>query len=60
MKEVMSKPEIGGIIISSLDDPRWLGWEKRSWYHAGVQVHYVTKRQNGAIIAVDDFKFTNP
>jgi len=28
MKEVMSKPEIGGTIISSLDDLRWLGEEK--------------------------------
>jgi hypothetical protein len=61
MQEAMSNPSAGRIIKDVLlTDRRWHhseGWVKMAWNNAGVEVHYVAKWKNGAIEAVDDFKF---
>lgn len=58
MKEIMSNPHSGTVIIQSISDIRWMGWSKMSSMSAhGVEIHYVAKFENGIIKAVDDFKF---
>jgi RHS repeat-associated protein len=57
MEEILSNPKMGTKIMQGLSDPRWKGWTKMAYNTAGVEIHYVAKWQNGAIIAVDDFKF---
>ena len=58
MKEIMSNPSAGKILIPKLSDPRWKGWAKMTNKNAhGVEIHYNALWENGRIIAVDDFKY---
>ena len=55
MKEIVSNPQMGSVIIKGLKDSRWLGWDKFEYVHRGldgtkITIHYVGKY-------VDDFKF---
>jgi hypothetical protein len=64
MKEAMSNPSSGTIIIQSINDSRWLGWSKMQFIHTGQNgiqtiIHYVGKWENGILIYIDDFKFIN-
>ena len=51
MKEIMSNPKMGSVIIKGLKDSRWLGWDKLEYVHRGLDGNKVT------IQYVDDFKF---
>jgi hypothetical protein len=62
MSEVVSNPGIGQPIISSLSDPRWLGWAKMEYIKrladgTNIVIHYVAQIINNNIVAIDDFKF---
>ena len=64
MKNILGNPSLGKPIISSVSDPRWLGWTKMQYSvtsEKGVQavIHYVAKYDNGILKAVDDYKFVN-
>ncbi|WP_211481798.1 hypothetical protein [Arachidicoccus rhizosphaerae] len=64
MKEALSNPAAGQIIqrMKPLTDPRWSGWRKMQYEHIGLDgsktiIHYIGQWSNGALKAVDDFKF---
>ena len=60
MKEIMSKPSSGKVLIQTMKDAsgRWSGWSKMSNKTAhGVEIHYNALWENGVIKAIDDFKF---
>jgi hypothetical protein len=58
MEEIMSNPSTGRIIKEGLKDARWNGWTKMSNGVAhGIEIHYNALWENGAIKAVDDFKY---
>ncbi len=62
MKEIMSNPTAGKVIMEGLKDSRWTGWSKMQYIHKGLNgskttIHYVGKWEKGILKAVDDFKF---
>jgi hypothetical protein len=62
MEEAMANPAGGKIIMPSLKDSRWPGWSKMQYIHKAADgtettIHYNGQWVNGALIAVDDFKF---
>lgn len=62
MAEVTSNPAIGRVIMNSMKDTRWLGWDTMQYSHEALggtktTIHYVGKWVNGVLKAVDDFKF---
>ncbi|UUV22015.1 hypothetical protein [Paenimyroides aestuarii] len=62
MKEAMSNPSAGKVIIHGLKDSRWSGWSKMHYVHTSstgkkTVIHYVAKFEKGIIKYVDDFKF---
>ena len=58
MQEIISNPAAGMIIKKAISDSRWKGWSKMSNRTAhGVEIHYNALWKDGAIKAVDDFKF---
>jgi hypothetical protein len=62
MKEIMSNPNLGQVVMTGMKDSRWLGWSKMQYVHYGqdgtkTTIHYVGKWVNGVLKAVDDFKF---
>jgi RHS repeat-associated protein len=62
MKEIRSNPGIGKVIMTKLDDPRFIGWVKMEFVKKlsdgrNVIIHYVAKYENGILKAVSDFKF---
>ncbi len=62
MKEAMSNPTAGKVIMKGLKDARWSGWSKMQYVHTELNggktvIHYVGKFENGVLKYVDDFKF---
>ena len=60
MKEIMSNPTAGKILINTMKDAsgRWNSWSKMSNRTAhGVEIHYNALWENGVIKFIDDFKF---
>ena len=60
MKEIMSNPDAGKILIKKMRDAsgRWDGWSKMSNKTAhGVEIHFNALREDSIIKAIDDFKF---
>lgn len=62
MKEALSNPAAGKVILQGLKDSRWAGWSKMQYTHTGLDgskivIHYVGKFENGVLKYVDDFKF---
>ena len=62
MKEAMSNPSAGKVIMEGLKDSRWAGWSKMQYVHTSLNgkktvIHYVAKFERGVIKYVDDFKF---
>ncbi|GLB54008.1 hypothetical protein NBRC110019_30490 [Neptunitalea chrysea] len=62
MKEIVSNPRIGTVVMEGMKDSRWLGWSKMQYVHRGLNgskttIHYVGKFENGVLKYVDDFKF---
>ncbi|MBB6238977.1 RHS repeat-associated protein [Pedobacter sp. AK013] len=62
MAEVTSNPTIGKVVMNSMKDTRWLGWDKMQYTHEALDggkttIHYVGKWIDGVLKAVDDFKF---
>ena len=62
MKEILSNPRAGKVIMTGLKDARWSGWNKMQYIHRGFNgnktvIHYVGKFENGVLKYVDDFKF---
>jgi len=62
MREAMSNPAAGRVIMEGLKDARWSGWSKMQYIHTGLDgvktnIHYVGKFENGILKYVDDFKF---
>jgi hypothetical protein len=63
MKEIMSNPSAGKILIQKMNDVsgRWHGWSKMSNKTShGVEIHYNALWEDGIIKAIDDFKFVSP
>ena len=60
MKEIMSNPTIGKVLIQKMKDAsvRWNGWSKMPNKTAhGVEIHYNALWEDGVIKYIDDFKF---
>ena len=65
MKEAMSNPATGKVVMQGLKDARWSGWNKMQYTHTALDgtkttIHYVGQFKNGVLTAVDDFKFVFP
>jgi hypothetical protein len=65
MKEIMSNPTLGKVVITGMKDSRWLGWNKMQYTHTALDktkttIHYVGQFKNDVLTAVDDFKFVFP
>ncbi len=62
MKEALSNPAAGEVILQTTRDARWPGWSKMQYIHVGLDgsktvIHYVAKFEKGVIKYVDDFRF---
>lgn len=65
MKEVMSDPTLGKVVMTGMKDSRWPGWSKMQYTHTALDgakttIHYVGQFNYGVLTAVDDFKFVFP
>ena len=49
MKEIMSNPKMGSVIIKGLKDSRWLGWDKLEYVHRGLDGNKVNDTLCGEI-----------
>ncbi|UOY06613.1 RHS repeat-associated core domain-containing protein [Muricauda sp. SCSIO 64092] len=62
MKEILSNPNLGRVVMEGMKDGRWAGWNKMQYTHRALDgtkttIHYVGQFENGVLKAVDDFKF---
>jgi RHS repeat-associated protein len=62
MKEILANPAMGKVVMTGMNDARWLGWSKMQYVKTlsdgtKIVIHYVAKIEDGVITLIDDFKF---